>query len=175
MKKITLLIILLLSAVCHAQMKSGKDVFDTARYGTVAEMKQLEAKDKNIINSVSPMGFTPLILACYRGNTEVAEYLAKHVKDINYKSDNGTALAAAAVKGDINMAKVLLENKADPNIADPLGVTPLVYAVQFENTELIKLLLEYKASKTYKDKEGRTPLDHADFTKNQEVINLLKN
>lgn len=174
MKKITLLI-LFLSAVCHAQMKSDKDVFDTARYGTVAEMKQLEAKDKDIINSVSPMGFTPLILACYRGNTEVAEYLAKHVKDINYISDSGTALAAVAVKGDVKMAKILLENKADPNIADALGVTPLVYAAQFENIELIKLLLKYKASKTYKDKEGRTPLDHADFTKNQEVINLLKN
>ncbi len=175
-KKITLLI-LFLSAVCHAQMKSdkNKDVFDTARYGTVAEMKQLEAKDKNIINSVSPMGFSTLILACYRGNTEVAEYLAKRVKDINYKSDNGTALAAAAVKGDTKMAKVLLENKADPNIADDLGVTPLVYAVQFENIDLIKLLLEYNASKTYKDKEGRTPQDHAEFTKNQEVINLLKN
>ena len=56
MKKITLLI-LFLSAICHAQMKSdkNKDVFDTARYGTVAEIKQLEAKDKNIINSISPI------------------------------------------------------------------------------------------------------------------------
>ncbi|AXG74068.1 ankyrin repeat domain-containing protein [Flavobacterium arcticum] len=174
MKKITLFI-LFLSVVCHAQMKSDKDVFNTARYGTVAEMKQLEANDKNSINSVNPMGFTPLILACYRGNTEVAIYLAQNVKDINYTTENGTALAAAAVKGDVKIAKVLLENKADPNIADALGVTPLVYAVQFENTALIELLLKYKASKTYKDKDGKTPIDHAGFTKNQEVINLLKN
>ena len=93
MKQITLLF-LMFTAICSAQMKNEKDVFDTARYGTVEEMKQLQAANKDIINSVSDMGFSPLILACYRGNNEVAEYLAKNVKDVNYTSDNGTALAA---------------------------------------------------------------------------------
>lgn len=174
MKKITL-ILLLLSAFCYAQEKEKKDVFDVARYGTVAEMEQLVTKDKNIINAVSPMGFTPLILACYRGNTEVAAYLAKNVKDINYESDNGTALAAVAVKGNTKIAKILLENGANPNTADRLGVSPLIYAVQFENEPLIKLLLQYKASKTHKDNKGRTPLDHANATKNDKIINLLNN
>jgi len=168
-------ILILFSAVCSAQVKTSKDVFDTARSGTVDEMKALIAKNKDTINAVSPMGFTPLILACYRGNNEVAEFLAKNVKDINYNSASGTALAAVAVKGNVRLAKALLENKADPNLTDQMGVSPLMYATQFENKELMELLLKNKANKTTADKEGKTPYDYAVFTKNQEVINLLKN
>lgn len=163
----------MVSAASNAQVKA-KDVFDTARTGTVEEMKLLAGKNKDTINAISPMGFSPLILACYRGNTPVAEYLAKNVKNINYNSSSGTALAAAAVKGNLTLAKLLLENKADPNIADPIGMTPLIYAVQFENKELIQLLLKHKANTKQADKDGKTPLDYAAFTKNQEIINLLK-
>ncbi|TRW22371.1 ankyrin repeat domain-containing protein [Flavobacterium zepuense] len=171
MKKILLLIAFISSTLCNAQ---GKDVFDTARSGTVAEMQLLVKKNKDTINALNPAGFSPLILACYRGNAPVAEYLAKNVKDINYNSSNGTALASVAVKGDVPLAKVLLENKANPNIADPSGVTPLVYAVQFQNKELIALLLKYKADKNQKDKDGKSAYDHALFLNNQEIINLFK-
>ena len=167
-------LVMLLSLFCTAQEKP-KDVFDTARSGTVAQMKQLMQKDKDTINAINQHGFTPLILACYRGNKEVAEYLVKYVKDIDYNSSSGTALAAVAVKGDNGLAKLLLENKANPNIPDPTGITPLIYAIQFENKELIELLLKYKADRTKADKAGKTPYDYAVFTNNQEIINLLKN
>src|ERR1044071_2880077 len=98
MKKIVYLLILI-CAFCSAQEKP-KDVFDVARSGTVEEMKVLAQKNKDTINALNQSGFSPLILACYRGNTAVAEYLAKNVKDVNYNSSNGTALAAAAVKGN---------------------------------------------------------------------------
>lgn len=168
---VILLVTVVIPAFCMAQ---GKDVFDTARTGTLDEMKQLVLKNHDTINAVSPMGFSPLILACYRGNDAVANYLATHVKDINYNSSSGTALAAAVVKGNAALTKTLLENKANPNIADASGITPLVYAVQFENREIIQLLLKYKADYKTKDKEGHSPYDHALFTKNQEIINLFK-
>jgi ankyrin repeat protein len=173
MKKI-LALLFLISAFCSASAQQ-KDVFDTARSGTMEEMKALMQKNKDTINALNPMGFSPLILACYRGNTQVADYLAKHVKDINYNSSNGTALAAASVKGYTALVKVLLENKANPNIADASGMTPLLYATQFENKEIIQLLLQYKADKKMADNEGKSPMDYAVFTKNQEIIDLLKN
>jgi ankyrin repeat protein len=172
MKKIVYLLILV-SAFCSAQEKS-KDVFDIARSGTVEEMKVLVQQNKDTINVLNQSGFSPLILACYRGNTAVAEYLAKNAKDVNYNSSNGTALAAAAVKGNAGLVKVLLENKANPNIADAAGMTPLLYAAQFENKDIIVLLLKYKADKKLADKEGRSAMDYAAFTKNQEIIDLLK-
>ncbi|MFL9845022.1 ankyrin repeat domain-containing protein [Flavobacterium rhizosphaerae] len=173
MKKI-LFILLLVSSICNAQQNTVKDVFDVARYGTVEDIKVLVKQNKDTINAVNAMGFTPLILACYRGNTEVAKYLAKNIKDVNYNSSSGTALAAAAVKGDTEMAKILLEYKADPNIADAGGITPLVYATQFQNKELVALLLSYKADKYRADNDGKTPYDHAVFTKNEAIINLYK-
>lgn len=172
MEKIFILFVtVVLPALCMAQ---GKDVFDTARTGTVEEMKILVKKNTDTINAINPAGFSPLILACYRGNTPVAEYLAKSVKDVNYNSSNGTALAAAAVKGNVPLAKLLLENKANPNLADANGVTPLVYAVQFENKDMVALLLKFKAKADLKDNEGHTAYDHAVFSKNEEILNLFK-
>lgn len=172
MKRI-LSVLLLLSALCNAQVKP-KDVFDVARSGTVEEMKALVQTKKDTINALNHSGFSPLILACYRGNAPVAEYLAKNVKDINYNSPSGTALAAAAVKGNAPMVKVLLENKANPNLADGQGMTPLLYASQFENKEIILLLLKYKADKKLANNEGKTAMDYAIFNKNEEIMNLLK-
>jgi uncharacterized protein len=174
MKRILLLLILT-SAVSFAQDKGPKDVFDTARYGTLEEMKALVSKYPDTINKTNRMGFTPLILACYRGNMPVAEYLAKTVKNINYKSDSGTALAAIAVKGNVSLADILLKNNADPNISDSAGMTPLLYAIQFKNRELIQLLIKYKADKNLKDKDGKSPFEYAVATKDQEIINLFKN
>jgi ankyrin repeat protein len=172
MKKIFALLVLL-SALCNAQVKS-KDVFDVARSGTVDEMKALVQLKKDTVNAVNQGGFSPLILACYRGNTPVAEYLAKNAKNINYNSPNGTALAAAAVKGNTAMVKLLLENKANPDLADAMGMTPLLYSSQFENKEIIQLLLKYKANKKLANGEGKTAMDYAVFNKNQEIIDLLK-
>lgn len=172
MKKLFTLLVLL-SAICNAQVKS-KDVFDVARSGTVDEMAALMQLKKDTINAVNQSGFSPLILAVYRGNTPVAEYLTKNVKNINYNSPNGTALAAAAVKGNTAMVKLLLENKANPDLADAMGMTPLLYSSQFENKEIILLLLKYKANKKLANGEGKTAMDYAVFNKNQEIIDLLK-
>lgn len=172
MKKIAFLL-LFVSALCGAQTKP-KDVFDVARSGTVEEMKALVQLKKDTINVVNQSGFSPLILACYRSNNEVAEYLAKNVRDINYNSPSGTALAAAAVKGNTAIIKVLLENKANPDVADGTGMTALLYASQFENKEMIQLLLKYKANKKLANNDGKSAMDFAVFNKNQEIIDLLK-
>lgn len=174
MKKFIYLV-LLATAFCNAQATQQKDVFNVARSGTVEEMKALMKIDKDTINALNHMGFSPLILACYRGNTPVAEFLAKTVNNIDYNSSNGTALAAAAVKGNVNLVKVLLENKANPNLADGQGMTPLLYAAQFDNKEIVALLLKYKADKNMADNEGKKPIDYAVFNKSREMIALLEN
>lgn len=176
MKIKTIGLIFLISMASYAQEKiKSKDVFDTARSGTVEEMKILSAKNADTINALNPMGFTPLILACYKGNTDVAAYLIERAKDINYNSSSGTALAATVVKGNVNLARMLLENKANPNMADAAGLTPLIYAIQFKNKELIALLLKYKANKSLADASGKMPFEYAIFTKDQDIINLFKN
>ncbi|WP_238585056.1 ankyrin repeat domain-containing protein [Chryseobacterium sp. Leaf201] len=155
--------------------EKAKSIFDLARTGTVAEVKDLMKQNPDIINQTNENGFSPLILACYKGNVEVAEFLMDHVKDVNYKSQEGTALAGLSVKYNKTLTEHLLRKNADPNIADATGTTPLFWAVKFGNKELTELLLKHKADKSIKDSQGMTPFEYALQTKNTEIINLLKN
>ncbi|MGU3375335.1 ankyrin repeat domain-containing protein [Chryseobacterium sp. M5A1_1a] len=174
MRNLILIVSLLLSSLLFAQEKV-KSIFDIARSGTVSEVKELMKQNPDIINQTNDGGFSPLILACYRGNIEVAKYLIDHVKNVNYKSKEGTALAGLAVKYNKDLVENLLQKNADPNIADDTGYTPLFWAVKFGNKELIELLLKYKADKSVKDSMGMTPFEYALKTNNKDIINLLKN
>ena len=174
MKNIILVLGIFLSSLLCAQEKA-KSIYDIARSGTVAEVKELMKQNPDIINQINENGFSPLILACYRGNTEVAKYLIDHVKDVNYKSRQGTALSGLSVKYNKDLVTYLLNKNADPNIADETGSTPLFWAVKFGNKELAELLLKNKADKSIKDSQGMTPFEYALQTNNKDIINLLKN
>jgi len=50
----------------------------------------------------------------------------------------------------------------------------LLYAVQFQNIEIVKLLLRFHVDKSHHDKQGKTAFEYAVFSKNEEIINLLK-
>lgn len=155
--------------------EKAKSIFDIARSGTVAEAKELMKQNPDVINQTNENGFSPLILACYRGNTPVAEFLMAKVKDINYGSDQGSALTAAVFKNNKELTQKLLTNGANPNLADTKGTTPLIYAVQLQDKDLVETLLKNKANKNLADKQGKTAFEYAVFTKNIEIINLLKN
>ncbi|MDW9379895.1 ankyrin repeat domain-containing protein [Chryseobacterium sp. JV558] len=174
MRSVILIVGLFLSSLIFAQEKA-KSIFDIARSGTVPEVQELMKQNPDIINQVNENGFSPLILACYRGNTSVADFLIENVKDVNYKSREGTALAGLAIKYNKDLVEHLLKKKADPNIADSTGYTPLFWAVKSGNKDLVEQLLKYKADKTKKDSMGMTPFEYALQTNNKEIINLLKN
>jgi ankyrin repeat protein len=171
--RITLLCVMFF--VFSANLFSQTNVFDIARSGTVEDLKILVHKNPEIINTKNENGFTPLILACYKGNVAVANFLIENSKTIDISSDMGTPLMAATYKGQVELVQLLLEHKANPNIADSNGTTPLIYAAMFDNTNIMSLLLKYKADKTHKDKDGKTAFEFAAFSGNQEIINQLKN
>lgn len=175
MKNIILILSIFLSFSVMSAQEKAKSIFDIARSGTVAEVQELMKQNPDIISQTNENGFSPLILSCYRGNTPVAEFLITHVKNINYASGEGTALTASVFKGDKNLTQKLLQNKADPNITNTGGITPLMYAIQSQNKEMVELLLKNKADKTLADKQGKTVFEYALLSKNQEIINLLKN
>ncbi|MEI3790387.1 MULTISPECIES: ankyrin repeat domain-containing protein [Chryseobacterium] len=175
MKNIIFIISIFLSFSALSAQEKVKSIFDIARSGTVAEVKELMKQDPDIINKTNESGFSPLILACYRGNAEVADFLMDKVKDINYNSSMGTALMAVVFKGDLKLAQELLDHKSDINTTDSQGTTPLIFASKLGNTEMVKLLVKYKANKTVKDKQGNTAFEYAVLSKNSELINQLKN
>lgn len=171
MKKTTFLLFLLfLSTNAFSQ----KDIFNVARTGTVDDVKALMKANPGCINEVTADGYSPLILACYRGNTEVASFLMQQVKDINVASGMGTALMAATVKGNAEIVKKLLDNKADPNITDSNGTTALIYAAQFKKYEITGFLIKAKANPAVKDNRGNSAIDYAILANDDKLIQILK-
>lgn len=107
------------------------------------------------------------------------EHLIKNLSDINYKDRKGMTYLSIAVqqyKGAV--VKLLLENGADPNIEDNVGVPPLSYVFlkQTKSTEeIIKLLLQYGADPTLGKTPKHTPFYYAEITQApQHQIELLK-
>lgn len=169
--KMRLLLFILFVNVLSAQELS---CFDLARKGTIESIKERYYKDKSIVNQIDKYGSSMLILACYKGNSDVAHFLIENNANVNYVSENGTALMAAVVKGNIALVQKLLEFNANPNLTDGNGVTALMYAVQFSNVELVQLLLKYNANKHHINAEGKSVFEYAVTTKNEEIINLIK-
>lgn len=149
-------------------------IFDVARSGTLEQAKTLIHLNLKVVNEINKEGYSPLILACYRGNTEVARYLINKGADVNYNNAMGTPLMAAVVKNNIEIANLLLDKNVNVDHVDANGTTALIYAVQFKNVAFVQLLLAKNADKSKVDSNGKTAFEYAVFSDNQEIINLLK-
>ncbi|MBD3582346.1 ankyrin repeat domain-containing protein [Flavobacterium selenitireducens] len=168
--------ILLVAFICvggfvRAQSES---VFDVARTGSVEDARKMVASDPKLVNAVNAEGYSPLILACYRSNNEVAKYLLEKGADIDALSGMGTALMAAVVKGNQEMVRYLLEKKANPNLADQNGTTALLYAVMFKKHEIASLLVNAGANTGHKDNHGQSAIDYAVVANDDKFIEILK-
>src|SRR6516164_8652166 len=71
-----------------------------------------------------------------------------------------TPLGWAASNNDVPMVRYLLERKADPNKATPLG-TPLTMAAQKNSARAAEVLLAHGARTDIKSGDGSTPLHWA--------------
>lgn len=74
-------------------------------------------------------------------------------------SEGRTPLHWAIDRGHLNVAKALLDKKADVNAKDNEGQTALHYAVVCERESLAEFLVKQKADTSIKDEDGNSPLD----------------
>ena len=171
MKRIYILFLLVSTSVTYSQ----SNIFDACRKGAVNDVISIYTKDTNAINKTNEAGYTPLILACYHGNEDVARFLIDKVENINGSSEYGTPLMAAVVKGNLNIIEMLLEKNADTNIADSNGTTALHYATLFKQPDIVKLLVKAGAKTDVKDGRGQSALDYAVLNNNDQILKILSN
>ncbi len=83
--------------------------------------------------------------------------------DVNAVDNFGnTPLHLAILRNQVpNVAKLLIEYGADPNLSNLQGNTPLHTAVITGRMRHMKMLLEYKADPNAKNKKGQTPLTYS--------------
>ncbi|TRX16095.1 ankyrin repeat domain-containing protein [Flavobacterium franklandianum] len=171
LKRKSLFILILTINVAFSQ---NTNCFDVARKGNLSDIKLLFDNDKNSVNAIDDKGSSMLILACYRGNQEVAQFLIENGANLNYVSNNGTALMACVFKSEFLLVDELIKKSVNLDLTDVNGLTALMLAVQFKNTEMVKKLLNAKANTTLKCKQNKTAFEYAVFSNNEEIINLLK-
>src|SRR5678815_5938329 len=78
------------------------------------------------------------------------------IRDRSRGSGGDTPLMYAALYGDANSVRLLLDMGADPNARNDGGATPLLWAV--DDAEKTRLLLERGADVNIRSNDGRTPV-----------------
>ncbi|MBR4592548.1 MAG: ankyrin repeat domain-containing protein [Elusimicrobiaceae bacterium] len=139
-------------------------------------LSYLITADKMSINIPDNQGNTPLIYAVQKGYLRNVKALLDGGANANYRNPtNGLcALATAAAEGNPEMIKLLVKNgKADINLPDLEGRTPIFYAVENNRPEALQLLLSAGANPNAQDNSGATALMRASAKNYTDCINLL--
>lgn len=163
--------------IVDALLKNKADSFQTDDNGRIALFLAITAKNQKAAMQLLSLlpdfdkndKFTLIGLAAMRhavsaGNTEMATALLKKKLPVNsdlsviYKT-----LRFATVEG---WYKILAAN----GVIDD-GKTPLFWAAQNDQADIIKILLKFGADPTARDHAGTSPVD---YTRQRETTNILK-
>lgn len=147
-----------------------------AQQGHAAFAEKLVHLSHTSVNKRNVCGQTPLHRASQDGNCKVIELLLRANATLDSVDDEGfTPLHIAVKSGNADAAKVLLDRKANPNIASTVfGLTPLHSAArQAEGLQLIQLLHAAGADVAACDQKGRSALHHAIKSNNLKVVQTV--
>ncbi len=105
-------------------------------------------------------GNTALIVAVYKGYSEIIKYLISKGADVNAKNDGGDTALHIAIFKDKNkeIIELLIEKGADVNAKDNDGETALYKAVADKKYEIAKYLISKGADINAKTNGGTTIL-----------------
>jgi hypothetical protein len=133
------------------------------------------------VNSQNEDEFTPLLMALSKGNLGIFWLLLAQGADAfkfasgrSVRDNNGnTPLHLAVIGGHLEVARMLLECKAEVNSRNEEGSTPLLIVSSKGNLDTLRLLLTYGADASVSDNKGRTPRHLAEVGGHHEVAHML--
>jgi ankyrin repeat protein len=140
------------------------NLFEACAIGKVERVKSILKRKPKLLNEFAPDGFQPLGLASFFGHVEIVRFLLESGAEVNTPSQNGlkvTPLNSAAAGRHYEIAMLLLERDANPNIRQEGDFVPLHSAAMNGQIEMVKLLLQYGADKDLKSLDGKTARDYA--------------
>ena len=136
------------------------NLFEAVAAGKFDVVANLVNTYPDAINYYAEDGFTPLGLACYFGQYEIARFLILKGADVNMSSNNGYnvyPIHSAAAGNHTDIAALLIESGANINVRQQAGVTPIHSAAQNGNLDLLILLLENNADINIRMEGGKLP------------------
>ncbi|XP_067127862.1 uncharacterized protein [Centruroides vittatus] len=130
---------------------SSKVLSDTTS-GVPPEMKRLmvnKALGETILHRAARLGYTDVVAYC----------LDTNYCDVNIRDNAGyTPLHECCARGNLEIARALLQYGADVNASAAGGIRPLHDAIEGGNVEVVRLVLSYGADPTIVTYSGLTPL-----------------
>ena len=121
----------------------------------------------------------PLVFASQAGAVNVVDLLLRYGAQVNLPVDvrsvfcvgeTSTALGAACEQGSLPVAKVLIENGANPHVGD---TPPMHAAILADQPIMVDFLLKEGTNVNATDSEKRTALQYAAFHNSVEAAKLL--
>ncbi|MFZ3017269.1 MAG: ankyrin repeat domain-containing protein [Gallionella sp.] len=143
--------------------------------------EQLNARNK-YVNDADTMRIEFLFRAIQFQHEHVVDTLLSFPIDLESCQYGGMDVVHQAMVSHTNhrIIRKLLQKGANPDAIDTQGRTPLFYAVDRNDVELVKVLLESGADACKRDRFGQTPLHWSThilntFTNDGVCLNLLLN
>jgi ankyrin repeat protein len=169
--------------VAKLLVEKGADVNAETESGTTALKKALSNAwmcrgQLEVAKFLKDQGAKPttLAVAAFVGDMETAQRLMTEGADINQtnKPDDQNILMAAAMGGQTDMVKLLLDKGLDVAAKDKRGQTALIVASAAGNAKVVELLLDRGADVNAKDSHRRSALSHAVFLRGHvEAVKVL--
>ena len=118
---------------------------------------------------------TPLLGASAQEDREIVGWLLSHGADLNLRDDycSYTSLHVAALNGQVESSRILLQHKADQNALDNNRRTPLHLASNGGYIDVARLLLEHGVDVNAQDNDRSTALHMAALYGWVEVTRIL--
>jgi len=159
------------------QTSSNKNALMVASFTGNFEMVRL-LHDHGCRNTMTDnSGSTALHYAVDSGNIDVIRYLigkGLHVDQKDFTSGWTPLMRLASTSGDLTVARVLLQNRADANAFDTTHKSVLMMAALNGHTSLVKLLVEKGAKVDLTSAHNKTALDFARSFDHRQIIIFLE-
>ena len=119
-------------------------------------------------------GWTPLMIAAFKGHNEVISVLIKHHANVHAIDILGnTALHWATEAGQTSSAKLLIENRANIDACNHSGITPLIRAATLRRLGDVLLFIDCGANLNLTARDGSTALHKAAAEGYIEIVRTL--
>ena len=128
------------------------------------------------VNQLEANGDAPLIMAAYKGYSEIVEMLLKAGADVTAVDPGmkATALHAAAYAGRTEAARLLIEYGIDVDAQGPYnGYTALHDAIWQNNVQTAAMIIDAGPDLSIENHEGQTALVMAQARGRGEIVELI--
>jgi uncharacterized protein len=152
------------------------DVFAASMAGAKNTVVGMVAENPDLARAYSSDGWTPLHLACFFGQPEIAELLIARGADVNARSRNpmqNMPLHTAVAGRNREAVRLLLEHGADVKARQHGGWTALHGASQNGDVEMVRLLVGGGAAIDQRADNQQNAMDLAMTKGHQAVVDLL--